>query len=313
MEDDADVDEDVARVLEGTGGDPEKIRDNMRLALQNKELYVSKEGVEELPKIAFRQINPMALWLWFEFYDLPSSRERELLESCIKAWFMIGKLGGFNAQNLQVHTNASDDLGFFEYDTEELEESMGSYIHDVGEVEYRKSWARVRVDMGTADELALDVLLNMMIGYSKDWSGIKKIYLGGSNKSWPVPKETYEDEQDFERGGKRADIDPMTLPEGMDEIEMLDELGLGDSQDEKRQKQLLSSKRMGKGGPAAGTLEAAVADLQKERREAAARQGSSEQQEAPWGASLTRRAKKMPEGMSVMSKEEFEREFPNRE
>ena len=314
MEDDADVDEDVAKVLEGAGGDPDKIRENMRLALENKELYVTKEGVEELPKIAFRQVDPLALWLWFEFCDPPSSREKELLDSCIKAWFLVGKLGGFNSQNQQVHMNASDDLAFFEYRTEDLEESMGSFIHDCGEVEYRKTWARVRVDMGTADEIALDVLINMMIGYSKDWAGLKKIYLGGSNKSWPVPKENTDEEE-----GKKYDIDPMTLPEGMDEIELLDELGLGDTDDEKKQKQLLSKKKAR--GPAPGTLEAAVADLQRERMEAAVRQGKDPSTVEPvWGASLGKRGgtrklsmpEEVAEGMQTISLEEFKKSYPNK-
>ena len=43
--------------------------------------------------------------------------------------------------------NADDDRSFFEYDNSELEDSMGSFLHDVGEAEYRGMWARVRVDM----------------------------------------------------------------------------------------------------------------------------------------------------------------------
>jgi hypothetical protein len=34
LEEDADVDEDVAAVLKGTGGDPDRIRANMRAAMQ---------------------------------------------------------------------------------------------------------------------------------------------------------------------------------------------------------------------------------------------------------------------------------------
>ena len=42
------------------------------------------------------------LQLWLEFVQSPSSREQELLESVLKAWFMLGKLGGFNSSNLQA-------------------------------------------------------------------------------------------------------------------------------------------------------------------------------------------------------------------
>ena len=37
-----------------------------------------------------------------EMYEAPSSRDQDLLESVIKAWFMVGKLGGFNGGNMQV-------------------------------------------------------------------------------------------------------------------------------------------------------------------------------------------------------------------
>ena len=86
-----------------------------------------------------------------------------MFDSVLKGWFMLGKLGGYNSSNLQVHHNADDDQSFFSYDNgETLEESLGSFLHDVGEAEFRGSWARFRVDMGTCDELALDVLVRLI-------------------------------------------------------------------------------------------------------------------------------------------------------
>lgn len=41
--------------------------------------------------------------------------------------------------------------------------------------------------MGTADEMALDVLINALMGFSKDHLGIKKLLIGGTNDDWPVP------------------------------------------------------------------------------------------------------------------------------
>lgn len=40
--------------------------------------------------------------VWFELYRPPSGREAELLEEVLASWFMLGRLGAFNAQNLQV-------------------------------------------------------------------------------------------------------------------------------------------------------------------------------------------------------------------
>lgn len=96
--------------------------------------------------------------------------------------------------------NADDDQSFFDYNNAELEDCLGSYLHDVGETEFRGAWARFQVDMGTCDELALDVLVNSLLGFSKDFFGLKKIYVGGVNKSWPVPE--VDDEVEVRRDGR---------------------------------------------------------------------------------------------------------------
>ena len=46
------------------------------------------------------------------------------------------------------------------------------------------------MDMGTADELALDVLLNTLVGFSKECVGLKRILLGGQHDAWPLPDKT---------------------------------------------------------------------------------------------------------------------------
>ena len=41
--------------------------------------------------------------VWLEYVSgPPSNREVEVLEAVLQAWFMMGKLGGYNSQNLQV-------------------------------------------------------------------------------------------------------------------------------------------------------------------------------------------------------------------
>ena len=74
----------------------------MRFQLENKDLYVVNEGSDDLPSVVFRQVDPFRLWVWVEFNQLPSAKDREMLESVVKAWFMLGKLGGYNSGNMQV-------------------------------------------------------------------------------------------------------------------------------------------------------------------------------------------------------------------
>ncbi|KAJ9522624.1 hypothetical protein QJQ45_019700 [Haematococcus lacustris] len=223
MEEDADEDEDVAKVLRGANGDPEKIRDNIRRALQNKDMFVDREGQEAPPNIRFREMNPFGLWVWLEFSKgAPSPREVELLEALLQAWFMVGKMGGYNSQNMQVFYNAGDDQSFFNYSVQEAEDSQGSLLHDVSQVEVEGEWARFRVDMGTCDELALDVLLNSLMGFSRDLAGLSQVLVGGVNEDWEVPEEPRED-LDYDE--LKPNIDPMQLPEGLDEeFGLLDDL-----------------------------------------------------------------------------------------
>ncbi|GLI70598.1 hypothetical protein VaNZ11_015528, partial [Volvox africanus] len=228
LEEDVDNDPEVARLLEGTDGDPDLIREKMKFALKETDMRREQQGSDVPPVVKFRAISPMGLWVWLEFLEAPVAEEQELLEGVLKSWFAVGKLGGYNSQNLQVYQNADDDQSFFEYDNDELEAGetrMASYVHDIGEVEYQGNWARVWIDMGTADELALDVLINMLVGFSTEMCGLKSVLLGGANEDWPVPEEEREFGPDDDY--MKVVMNPMRLPEGLDEeFQFMDDEGM---------------------------------------------------------------------------------------
>ncbi|KAG2429274.1 hypothetical protein HXX76_011042 [Chlamydomonas incerta] len=233
LEEDADNDPEVAELLEGTAGDPDKIREKMKHRLKDSDVHREGGGSDVPPRISFRAISPLGLWVWLEFAGgPPTSGEQELLEGVLRSWFAVGKLGGYNSQNLQVYQNADDDQSFFEYDNDELgagENRMASYMHDLGDIQYQDNWARVWIDLGTADELSLDVLLNTLVGFSAQMCALTAITLGGANEDWPLP-EGWEGEaaglgpdDEF----MRATMDPMRLPEGLDEeFQFMDEEGM---------------------------------------------------------------------------------------
>jgi hypothetical protein len=121
LEEDAAVDEEVAELLKGTDGDPDKIREKMEQKLQSPFgsspsstpstsssmgpgalSFEARTGSDTPPHITFREMDPFDLWVWLEFVVPPAQREKELLQSTLKSWFVVGKLGGFNSQNLQV-------------------------------------------------------------------------------------------------------------------------------------------------------------------------------------------------------------------
>jgi hypothetical protein len=49
--------------------------------------------------------------------------------------------------------------------------------------------------MGTADELALDVLLNMLLGFSAEVAGISRIRVGGEHERWALPGDDPDGEE----------------------------------------------------------------------------------------------------------------------
>ena len=44
----------------------------------------------------------VSLQLWFELHKPATPDDLELLEAVLSSWFMIGRLGGYNAMNLQA-------------------------------------------------------------------------------------------------------------------------------------------------------------------------------------------------------------------
>ena len=40
--------------------------------------------------------------MWLELHQAPNAEQRNLLEAVLNSWFTMGRLGGFNAMNLQV-------------------------------------------------------------------------------------------------------------------------------------------------------------------------------------------------------------------
>eukprot|EP00879_Flechtneria_rotunda_P011611 GHRR01012128.1.p1 GENE.GHRR01012128.1~~GHRR01012128.1.p1 ORF type:complete len:286 (+),score=78.54 GHRR01012128.1:156-1013(+) len=221
LEEDAAVDEDVADLLQGTDGDPDKIRVKMQQKLSQPAIaaqlpFQSPTGSEVPPRVTFREVDVFDMWIWIEMLVPPSERERELLQSTVRSWFVVGKLGGYNSANMQVYYNNSDDNSYMDYDNSEIDSSYRSYMHECSEVEFKGSWARFHIDMGTADELAFDMLINMLVGFSAEVVGLQQIVIGGEHERWETPANDDDDDDDdiygdegegvFERHGQAPKV-----------------------------------------------------------------------------------------------------------
>ncbi|MCU0569725.1 MAG: DUF3531 family protein [Oculatellaceae cyanobacterium Prado106] len=138
-------------------------------------------------KVEFRECDFFDLWVWLEFTTVPSEMERQYVEEVFNSWFLLGKLGGFNAENLQVQDTGLD-ISYMEYDEELASNSFMALMHNSSEFEYEGVWGRCWFDMGTSDAIALDVLINALEQLNKDYVTIERLIMGGENADWPVPQ-----------------------------------------------------------------------------------------------------------------------------
>lgn len=143
-------------------------------------------------EVRFRDIDPFSCWLWVRFANPPGRGEREYLETLLDSWFFLGKLGSFNAENLQVHEEGVD-LSWMAYDNEEAGRAQPALMHSMGQPQYQGSWARCWIDLGTSDGVGLDLLINGLRQLDHEFFEIEEVLIGGVNDDWPVDREDDED------------------------------------------------------------------------------------------------------------------------
>ena len=225
LRDSASWDPDVEKLLDGIDAtDPDAIEQAIRKRFEEKKSGVYKplsddgegdggdaalNGSSTPTLVFFRQVQTQNLWVWMEARNTIDDKEKEFFDEAIKSWFVVGKLGGYNVENQQCLENASvlnDTVSHLDYDiARSHDRTNASLFHAIGEVEYRGKWARVWMDLGTADEMALDVLINSLITLSREYVGIKQIVVGGDNENgWGTADSGYGQEQ----GKQFEDFDP---------------------------------------------------------------------------------------------------------
>ncbi|MGD1917466.1 MAG: DUF3531 family protein [Pleurocapsa sp.] len=140
-------------------------------------------------EVLFREFNPFDLWIWLEFPTVPSRMEQQYIEELLDSWFYLGKLGGYNAENLSVQ-DTGVEISYMEYDVSGLENALMSPMHNMGDIEYLGVWGRCWFDLGTSDLIAIDILINSMNQLSYELVQFNKLIIGGENKDWEVDRNT---------------------------------------------------------------------------------------------------------------------------
>ena len=139
-------------------------------------------------QIKFREFNPFDSWFWWQFSTTPSAAEKQYVEEVFRSWFFLGKLGGFNAENIQIQETGLD-LNYLQYDEDYADQSFMALMHKMGEFEYQGQWGRCWFDLGTSDAIALDVLVNALRQFSKDYVEIEVLCIGGQNNGWSIDQD----------------------------------------------------------------------------------------------------------------------------
>ncbi len=142
-------------------------------------------------EVKFREFNAFDTWIWIRFETVPSIQERQYVEELLDSWFFIGKLGGFNAENMQIQDEGLE-LSYMDYNDDRADDSMMALMHNMGDVEFEGLWARCWFDLGTSDAIAIDVLANTFKQFAKDFVPVEELIIGGENEDWTVPQRPSE-------------------------------------------------------------------------------------------------------------------------
>ena len=140
-------------------------------------------------EVSFREFNPFDVWIWLEFETVPSLQEQHYIEELFNSWFYLGKLGGFNAERLQVQ-DTGVEVSYLEYDTYQADASLMSLMHNMGSFEFLGTWGRCWFDLGTCDLIALDILINSLTQLNQEYVVISQLIIGGVNEDWEVEEKS---------------------------------------------------------------------------------------------------------------------------
>ena len=136
-------------------------------------------------EVSFREIDPFNFWIWIRFSNVPGQGERNYIDGIFDSWYVLGHLGGFNAENLQSHEEGAE-LSWMSYNNEDARSTMPALMHNIGQLEYQGDWARCWLDLGTSDPVSIDILINSLFQIDRNIVELQEVLIGGENDDWPV-------------------------------------------------------------------------------------------------------------------------------
>ncbi|XP_057813037.1 uncharacterized protein LOC131027081 isoform X2 [Cryptomeria japonica] len=168
LEDGCKHDAELNEIIGDAIGNPELMRERIlkRGRRKGSDIQKSASGSVLAMNVSFRDFNPTDSYIWIELYGVPSDKHIDFIGNTIRSWYVLGRLGGFNSTNMQL-----TQLGItakLRYNEDQASKALTSSLHDISDVEFQDNLARFWIDMGTSDVLALDILINSLIGLSAE-------------------------------------------------------------------------------------------------------------------------------------------------
>ena len=117
--------------------------------------------------------------------------EQQYVEELFNSWFYLGKLGAFNAENLQVQ-EMGIDISYMEYIQPSDSETLMSPMHNMSDFQYNGVWGRCWFDLGMSDLIGVDILINALQQISREYVTIQRLIIGGENEDWQTDDRTQE-------------------------------------------------------------------------------------------------------------------------
>ncbi|KAH1232435.1 hypothetical protein GmHk_09G025091 [Glycine max] len=182
---DYDRDPELGNILGSFLEDPQAAQSKLedRLRKKRSKILHTKTGSGKPMKVSFNKFDFSNSYIWFEFYNVPLAKDVSLICDTIRAWHIIGRLGGCNAMNMQLSQSPMDARPSYDYIQGANVEPTTFY--NIGDLELQDNLARIWVDIGTVEPLLLDVLINALTQISSDFVGIKQVMFGGSEfENW---------------------------------------------------------------------------------------------------------------------------------
>ncbi|XP_057968949.1 uncharacterized protein LOC131158238 [Malania oleifera] len=182
---DYDRDPEIAEIMDSCIKDPQKGRSKVEERLRKKrpKIVHSKTGSSTPLKVTFNKFDFSDSYIWLEFCNIPLEKDISLICDAIRAWFVVGRLGGCNSMNMQLSQAPLDQRP--SYDAIQGANLEPTTFYNIGDLEVQDNLARVWVDIGVTEPLLLDVLVNALTQISSDHVGIKQLVFGGSEfESW---------------------------------------------------------------------------------------------------------------------------------